>query len=125
MILFHRNDRLHRQQIQFDYHVFLWIRVGLLLWPVLNLVLLLTLVQYNRQISIRLTLSILLQTIYIINVFINETSMIRQSLDVSSALSFDALFTNLCWVPFMATITSVKLLATLSSTCISFLIRSL
>jgi len=34
--------------------------------------------------------------------------MIRQSLDISPPSSFDALFTNLCWVPFMATLTSVR-----------------
>jgi hypothetical protein len=93
--------------MQFDFHLFLSIRPGIILWPILNLLLLLTILQYNRQISVRFALSILLQTIYIINVFINETSMIRQSLDISPPSSFDALFTNLCWVPFIATLTSV------------------
>ncbi len=63
--------------------------------------------RYNQQVSIRFALSILLQTVYILNVFVNETSMIRQSLDISPPSSFDAVFTNLCWVPFMATLTSV------------------
>ncbi|CAF0766747.1 unnamed protein product [Rotaria sordida] len=96
----------NKKQIQFDFHLFLSIRPGIILWPVLNLLLFLNIIKYNRQISIRFALSILLQTIYIINVFINETSMIRQSLDISPPSSFDAIFTNLCWVPFMATLTS-------------------
>lgn len=91
----------------FDFHLFLSIRPGILLWPGLNLLLLLTILKYNRQISIRFALSVLFQTIYIINVFVHETSMIRQSLDLSPPASFDALFTNLCWVPFTATLTSV------------------
>jgi hypothetical protein len=102
-----RNDH-QKKQTHFDFHLFLSIRPGILLWPILNLILLLTILKYNRQISIRFALSIFLQTIYIINVFINETSMIRQSLDISPPSSFDALFTNLCWVPFMATLTSVR-----------------
>lgn len=97
----------NQQETYFDFHLFLSIRPGIILWPVLNFLLLLTIIQYNHQISIRFALSILLQTIYIINVFINETSMIRQSLDISPPLSFDAIFTNLCWVPFIATLTSV------------------
>ncbi len=101
-----RNDH-NQKTTQFDFHLFLSIRPGIILWPALNLLLLLTILKYNRQISIRFALSILLQTIYIINVFMNETSMIRQSLDISPPSSFDALFTNLCWVPFMATLTSV------------------
>lgn len=105
-----RNGRLHQQDTPFDFHLFLSIRPGIVLWPALNLLLLLTIVQYNRQVSIRFVLSILFQTIYILNVFINETSMIRQSLDISPPSSFDALFTNLCWVPFTATLTSVGLL---------------
>lgn len=36
--------------------------------------------------------------------------MIRQSLDLSPPASFDALFTNLCWVPFTATLTSVRII---------------
>ena len=92
---------------RFDFHLFLSIRPGIILWPALNLLLLLTIVKYNRRLSIRFLLSIVLQTIYIVNVFMNETSMIRQSLDVSPPSSFDALFTNLCWVPFTATLTSV------------------
>jgi hypothetical protein len=106
MNLKNRNDH-DKKPMQFDFHLFLSIRPGIILWPILNLLLLLTILQYNRQISVRFALSILLQTIYIINVFINETSMIRQSLDISPPSSFDALFTNLCWVPFMATLTSV------------------
>ena len=101
------NNNNNPKQTLFDYHLFISIRPGILLWPILNLLLLLTILKYNRQISIRLALSIVLQTIYIINVFINETSMIRQSLDISPPSSFDALFTNLCWVPFIATFTSV------------------
>ncbi|CAF0929920.1 unnamed protein product [Rotaria sordida] len=97
----------NKKQIQFDFHLFLSIRPGIILWPVLNLLLFLTIIKYNRQISIRFALSILLQTIYIINVFINETSMIRQALDISPPSSFDAIFTNLCWVPFIATLTSI------------------
>ncbi|CAF3539303.1 unnamed protein product [Rotaria sp. Silwood1] len=102
------NEIDHNQKrTQFDFHLFLSIRPGIILWPALNLLLFLTILKYNRQISIRFALSILLQTIYIINVFVNETSMIRQSLDISPPSSFDATFTNLCWVPFMATLTSV------------------
>ena len=100
-------SNIHRNDHRFDIHLFLSIRPGILLWPALNLLLLLTILKYNRQISVRLALSIVLQTIYILNVFLNETTMIRQSLDISPPLSFDALFTNLCWVPFMATLTSV------------------
>ncbi|CAF3564179.1 unnamed protein product [Rotaria sp. Silwood1] len=101
------NEIDHNQKrTQFDFHLFLSIRPGIILWPALNLLLFLTILKYNRQISIRFALSILLQTIYIINVFVNETSMIRQSLDISPPSSFDATFTNLCWVPFMATLTS-------------------
>ncbi|CAF0809506.1 unnamed protein product [Adineta ricciae] len=96
----------HQKQTYFDYHLFLAIRPGILLWPALNFLLLLTILKYNRQVSVRFALSILLQTIYIVNVFINETSMIRQSLEISPPSSFDAIFTNLCWVPFMATLTS-------------------
>ena len=107
---------------RFDFHLFLSIRPGIILWPALNLLLLLSIVKYNRRLSIRLLLSIVLQTVYIVNVFINETSMIRQSLDVSPPSSFDALFTNLCWVPFTATLTSVGSLArTLHSRCCSVL----
>ena len=95
------------KETHFDFHLFLSIRPGILLWPGLNLLLLLTILNYNRQISIRFALSVLFQTIYIINVFVHETSMIRQSLDLSPPASFDALFTNLCWVPFTATLTSV------------------
>lgn len=98
------------KETRFDFHLFLSIRPGILLWPGLNLLLLLTILKYNRQISIRFALSILFQTIYIINVFVHETSMIRQSLDLSPPASFDALFTNLCWVPFTATLTSVSLI---------------
>ncbi|CAF1060837.1 unnamed protein product [Adineta steineri] len=104
-ISFNQHDH-NQKQTHFDFHLFISIRPGIILWPALNLLLLLTILKYNRQISIRFTLSILLQTIYIINVFINETTMIRQSLDISPPSSFDALFTNLCWVPFMATLTS-------------------
>ena len=82
----------------------------------LNFLLFLTILKYNHQVSIRFALSILLQTIYIVSVFINETSMIRQSLDVSPPSSFDAIFTNLCWVPFMATLTSVRSTIVLSVT---------
>ncbi|CAF2060569.1 unnamed protein product [Rotaria magnacalcarata] len=96
----------NQKQTQFDFHLFLSIRPGIILWPALNFLLFLTILKYNRQISIRFAISILLQTIYIINVFMNETSMIRQSLDISPPSSFDAIFTNLCWVPFMATLTS-------------------
>ena len=42
--------------------------------------------------------------------------MIRQSLDLSPPASFDALFTNLCWVPFTATLTSVSLNSHLGDT---------
>lgn len=102
----YRNDD-NQKQTQFDFQLFLSIRPGIILWPILNLLLLLTILKYNHQISIRFALSILLQTIYIINVFINETSMIRQSLEISPPSSFDAIFTNLCWVPFISTLTSV------------------
>jgi hypothetical protein len=71
-----RNDH-NQKTTQFDFHLFLSIRPGIILWPALNLLLLLTILKYNRQISIRFALTILLQTIYIINVFMNETSMIR------------------------------------------------
>lgn len=97
----------HQQQTQFDFQLFLSIRPGIILWPALNFLLFLTILKYNRQISIRFAISILLQTIYIINIFLNETSMIRQSLDISPPSSFDAIFTNLCWIPFTATLTSV------------------
>lgn len=107
-ILFSHEPGRRQQSASFDFHLFLSIRPGLLLWPGLNCLLLITLIAYNHRISIRLALSILLQTIYMINVFFHETSMIRQSLDLSPPSSFDALFTNLCWVPFTATLTSVN-----------------
>lgn len=103
---FSRHDD-RQSPTHFDFHLFISIRPGIILWPALNLLLLLTILKYNRQVSIRFALSVLLQTVYILNVFVNETSMIRQSLDISPPSSFDAVFTNLCWVPFMATLTSV------------------
>lgn len=95
----------------FDIELFASIRLGIMLWPTLNFLILLMSIETNQRLSIRLVLSILFQTIYIVNIFLNETSMIRQSFDVlSSSSSFDTLFTNVCWVPFMSTLTTVRLL---------------
>ena len=102
-------EHIDERETRFDSHLFLFIRSGIVLWPALNLLLLLNIIEHNHQVSIRLALSLFLQTIYIINVFINETSMIRQSLDFLPPTSFDAFFTNLCWIPFTATLTTVRM----------------